>query len=181
VVKVDRRDPLVRAVLTVSAVLAGMVGVWLIFTTILGTPSPFFVVSSESMVPTLQVGDIIVVDGKVDFDSLKVGDIIVFEIPFHTKERVIVHRVNAIYDGSERQIRTKGDNNLSPDSWRVTEREYIGKVIFTIPKIGYLTASLTPPLNYILVAIVIAMVFMLELNAKKPGEEGGGDMPQPES
>ena len=56
-------------------------GLWIGITTILETDSPVFVVSSGSMIPVLEVGDIIVVSGKNYFNNLIIGDIIVFTLP----------------------------------------------------------------------------------------------------
>ena len=55
---------------------------------------PFHPVSSESMVPTLNVGDLIVVRG-VDPGSVTVGTVIVFHSP-RNYDMLIVHRVVGI-------------------------------------------------------------------------------------
>jgi signal peptidase len=160
------RSPLTRALVSIGAVLLGMIAIWIALTIAFGTTTPFFVVSSGSMIPRLEVGDIIIVDGRVDFNSLNRGDIIVFQEPLYGN-KVIVHRVYTIYDDVTRRIATKGDHNSGPDDWRVTSKDYIGTVVFTIPKVGLITTALAPPLNYIVIAIVIAAVFMLELRTKK--------------
>ena len=61
---------------------------WFSATTILQTSSPLFVVSSGSMIPELEIGDIIIVSGRDKFDELKNKDIIVFNLPTDYK-RVI--------------------------------------------------------------------------------------------
>jgi len=168
--KKGSRSPLTRALVSIGAVLLGMIVIWIALTIAFGTTTPFFVVSSGSMIPRLEVGDIIIVDGRIDFISLNRGDIIVFQEPLYGN-KVIVHRVYNIYEDITRRIATKGDHNSGPDDWRVTSKDYIGTVIFTIPKIGLITTALAPPLNYIVIAIVIAAVFMLELRTKKNEQE----------
>ena len=127
---------------------------WIIIRIMLGIDIPFYVVSSESMLPSLEVRDMVVIknigDGNDDssFNNLKVGDIIVFKSHSTTSEgknRTIVHRISEItndtyVDGDQiRILKTKGDNN--PQSYPlldypITERDYIGKVIYVIPGAG---------------------------------------------
>ena len=75
--------------------LAGLAVVWLLLQVTLGVTNPFYVVSSGSMVPELEVNDIIIVQGKNPIDDVQIGDIIVFDRP-SDHDRVIVHRVESI-------------------------------------------------------------------------------------
>jgi len=82
-------------------------------------------------------GDILIVVG-VEEDELRVGDVIVFSIPY---QRVpIVHRVIKIEDG---KITTKGDHNPGPDPWRISYKNIRGKAIFVIPYLGYVKVLFT--------------------------------------
>ena len=48
-------------------------------------------------------------------------------------------------------IRTKGDANpasIPGTDFPITEEEYIGKVAYTLPQVGYVTQLLKPPINY---------------------------------
>ncbi len=174
-----RRNPFLSALISIGIVLLGMGVIWVGFTAVLSTTTPFFVVSSGSMIPNLEIGDIIVVTGNPEFKDLKVGDIIVFDEPGRGS-KVIVHRVYSIYDDAIRRVVTKGDHNSSPDDWRVTSNEYIGKVVFAIPKVGYLTTTLVPPMNYIVIVIVIAAVFILEIRAQRTDKKPSEDETPPE-
>ncbi len=165
-----KRKPVVKALMNIGVIVLGMAIIYFGFTAALGTTSPFFVVSSGSMVPNLEVGDIIVVSGNTDFGNLIKDDIIVFDEPGYGS-KVIVHRVVGIQDDSIRRIVTKGDHNFVNDDWRVTSEDYIGKVVFAIPKVGYLTTALVPPMNYIVIVIVIATIFMLELRSHQSQDE----------
>ena len=71
--------------------------------------NPFYVVASGSMIPELQVHDIIVVQGNIPFEDIEIGDIIVFNRP-SDHNKVIVHRVVTILDDDPKTLRTKGDN-----------------------------------------------------------------------
>ena len=157
-------DELLSLVLIAIVVFGG----WYGFTAILQTPTPFFVVSSGSMRPTLDVGDIILVSGADEIESLEAGEIIVFTLPTD-KNRVIVHRVNkiAINTKGDLGIITKGDNNPKIDRWIIKDKDYIGTVILTLPSIGWMAIWLSPPLNYYLVAIIFLIILALELGPRR--------------
>ncbi len=149
-------------------IIIGVAVVWLGLRVAFATENPFYVVSSESMVPTLNVYDVIIVRDGSTFDDLKVGDIIVFHSP-SDYDRVIVHRVVKIQGGSEKIITTKGDNNpasIPGIDYPISKREYIGKVVFVIPKLGLVSKALTPPINYIIIGIILAIIFISKLNDK---------------
>jgi len=140
-----------------------------------GTANPFYIVSSGTMAPELQVFDVLVVQGNDPFESVKVGDIIVFNRPAGN-DRVIVHRVVELFENEEPySIRTKGDANpasIPGTDFPITEEEYIGKVAYVIPQIGYVTRILTPPITYIInivqiVIIIIPLVQHIQFRKEK--------------
>ena len=149
----------------IAIVAAGVIIIWIGLQVVFGTENPFYVVASGSMLPELQVYDVLVVQGHVLFEDVQIGDIIVFDRP-SGHDRVIVHRVVSITDDDPRTLRTKGDNNVASipgTDFPITEKEYIGKVQFKIPKIGYVTQILKPPTNYILIALVIGVMVVKEI------------------
>jgi signal peptidase len=158
----------------IAIVAAGILIIWTSLWIVFGTQNPFYVVSSESMVPVLQVYDILVVQGNHPFESVNLGDIIVFYRP-SDHDRVIVHRVVSISDEYPYSLRTKGDANpasITGVDFPITEREYIGKVVQVVPQVGYITKILTPPINYIIIAIIIGvMVFRQYMNKKSKDSE----------
>jgi signal peptidase len=150
-------------------VVIGVLIIWMGLRIVFGTENPFYVVSSGSMVPVLQVFDVLVVQGNDPFESVKVGDIIVFNRPAG-QDRVIVHRVASIIDDDPYTIRTKGDANpasIPGTDFPITDEEYIGKVAYVIPQIGYVTRILTPPINYIIIAAIIAVMIGKQLRKTK--------------
>jgi signal peptidase len=158
--------PIVRAAAYVSITIFLVLIFWAGLTFALGTPSPAYVVSSGSMIPTLNVGDIIIVKDRDSFKTLKVGDIIVFKDP-RGGDRTIVHRIYSITEDQYGiAIYTKGDNNPAPDAWVVRESHYIGKVVLTLPYLGRVTSIIQPPLNYILILLFILLIFIAELKHK---------------
>ena len=101
------------AIKDITIVVIGVAIVWLGLRFAFGTNNPFYVVSSGSMIPTLNINDVLIVrNGNGNsFDNLKIGDIIVFHAA--AEDRVIVHRIADVQTGShgERIITTKGDAN----------------------------------------------------------------------
>ena len=157
----------------VAIVAMGVFIIWLSMWLYFGTNNPFYVVASGSMIPELQVYDVLVVQGHVDFEDIQIGDIIVFDRP-SGHDRVIVHRVVSITDDDPRTLRTKGDNNVASipgTDFPITEKEYIGKVEHKIPQIGYVTQILKPPINYILIVIVIGFMIAKEMIKRKNVKE----------
>ena len=139
--------------------------IWLGLQAVFGTANPFYVVSSGSMIPALEVYDVIVVEGNTPFEDVVKGDIIVFYSPKlyeQGKERVIVHRVSLDLSTDEQKIvRTKGDANpssIAGTDYPITEKEYLGKVEYVIPQVGYITQILQPPINYIIIAVIIGVM-----------------------
>lgn len=107
--------------------------------------APGLVVTSGSMEPTIDVGDIIIIDNNLG-TPIRAGDIVVFRLK--GREIPIVHRVVQAREGRDQELKflTKGDNNsiddtgLYPRGQRWIQREAIlGRVRFVIPKIGHFT------------------------------------------
>ncbi len=154
-------------------VVMGVVIIWIGLQVAFGTQNPFYVVASGSMIPELQVYDVLIVQGHVSIEDIQIGDIIVFDRP-NGHDRVIVHRVVSITDDNPVTLRTKGDNNVASiagTDYPITEKEYIGKVEFKIPQIGYVTQVLKPPTNYILIVLVIGVMIIKEIVKRRNVKE----------
>jgi len=172
----------------VIIVIVGVAVIWLGIRLVLGVNNPFYVVASESMVPVLKVGDLLIVqhatmvsNAPASFNDLKIGDIIVFRSPGIIEDtgqrEVIVHRVADIQTGShgERIITTKGDANdvsIPGVDNPVRVNNYIGKVLYVIPGIGLITKTISPPVNYILIGIILVILFFL-LRKRREERKGG--------
>ena len=143
--------------------------IWLGLQVAFGTQNPFYVVASGSMIPVLEVYDVLVVQGHEPFEDIEIGDIIVFNRP-SDHNRVIVHRVVSIIEDNPKTIRTQGDANpgsIPGTDFPITEEEYIGKVAYTLPQVGYITQLLKPPVNYVIIAIVVGIMIVKQFTKKK--------------
>ncbi len=91
-------------------------------------------VASGSMSPVMEAGDVVII-AKLPADVIKEGDI----IQFRKEEKItVMHRVIEIQEteGAKLFI-TKGDANDKPDKDPVIPANVIGKLVLTIPKIGW--------------------------------------------
>ena len=143
--------------------------IWIGLTAYFGAQNPFYVVSSGSMYPELAMYDIIVISEHVSFDDVKIGDIIVFDRP-KDHSKVIVHRVVAVVDDDPKTLRTKGDNNQNSmvgTDYPITNEEYIGKVVHVVPQVGFITKILQPPINYIIIAVIIGIMIIRQISKNK--------------
>lgn len=150
-------------------VAIGVLAIWIGLQVAFGTQNPFYVVASGSMIPILQVYDVLIVQGHEPFEDIKVGDVIVFNRP-SGHDRVIVHRVASIINDDPKTIRTQGDANpasIPGTDFPITKEEYIGKVAYVIPQIGYVTQILKPPMNYIIIVIVVGIMIVKQISKKK--------------
>jgi len=156
---------IVRDIIIVAVCVAV---IWIGLTAYFGAQNPFYVVSSGSMYPELAMHDIIVISGHMLFEDVKIGDIIVFDRP-KDHDRVIVHRVVAVVDDDPKTLRTKGDNNqrsIVGTDYPITEKEYIGTVVHVVPQVGFITQILQPPINYIIIAVIIGIMVIRQIYKK---------------
>jgi len=82
---------------------------------------------------------------------------------------VIVHRVVAVVDDDPKTLRTKGDNNqrsMVGTDYPITEEEYIGTVVHVIPQVGFITQILQPPINYIIIAVIVGIMIIRQVYRK---------------
>ncbi|MDE2030951.1 MAG: signal peptidase I [Patescibacteria group bacterium] len=116
-------------------------------------------VLSGSMEPTIHTGSVVIVKPE---SSYKVGDIITFgdntktDIP--TTHRIAEERAvegNMIY-------RTKGDANNAEDSAETPQKEVTGRVLFSIPYLGYIINFIKKPIGLMLIIIVPAAVVIYD-------------------
>jgi signal peptidase len=163
---------ILKKIAYVVIVLSAVIATFVIGTKfVLGTANPVYVVSSGSMIPTLNVGDLVIIqhsnnNASSSFNSLKVGDIIVFKSYGVTRtgqHLTIVHRVAAIRMDihNNRIIRTKGDANpisIPLVDYPIMEKNYIGKVVYVVPKLGIIPLTSDRTVIYIIIGSIIIIV-----------------------
>jgi signal peptidase len=110
------------------------------------------VVLSGSMQPTFTAGDVIVtVDTPVH--SLQVNDIITYRSPDNPKSLMTHRIVNILHDGRVLAFQTKGDANEDPDQYVVSSKLIVGRMVLTIPFVGYLAQISHSFLGFLLLVL----------------------------
>lgn len=121
-------------------------------------PMPFgvgcAVVQSGSMEPALSIGDLLFVTQE---DSYSVGDIVVYQ----SESILVVHRIVVLSDDN---VITKGDANNAADA-PFSAQNIKGKVVFSIPLVGYLVDFVKTPLGILL--LLIAAIALVELSFRR--------------
>ena len=96
-------------------------------------------IATGSMTPNIYKGDIVVIDKKFDYSSLRVGQVIAYKY----ENKIIVHRlVNIVNTDDTYYFYTKGDANNADDNYVIYEDTVIGVVNVRIPYIGLPTVWL---------------------------------------
>ena len=80
-------------------------------------------VGGSSMVPTIKDGATVSYE-SVPFESLKIDDIIIFKKP----DNDVLALARVIQITSE-GLETRADNSVSPYPWKITSKEYVGKIV----------------------------------------------------
>lgn len=138
-----------------------------------------YTVLSGSMEPAYHVGSIIYVM-KVDPAELKLGDPVTFRLAGST---VATHRIVEVLNEGTPQLafRTKGDANQVVDG--VTPASaIIGKPVFTVPYLGYISSFIQKPQGLLCVvgtgAAVLAISYIID--ALFPKEKESASEPEAE-
>ena len=122
-----------------------------------------YTIVSPSMVPAINVLDVVVNMRVNSPEDLKKGDIITFNSTDYRYSGVLVtHRIIDIEKttSGEYLFTTKGDNNNTQDSSRIGFDEIYGRVLFRIPKIGYIQYYLSSILGWVAIIIVPAVMII---------------------
>lgn len=139
-----------------------------------------FRVSSGSMSPTLEIGDIILVN-ECDGETVKTGDIVTYVAESGTMEgNLVTHRViEAPYkQNSEIFLVTKGDSNPSPDS-PIKASQVEGRMITKISFLRYIFDIFVTPWGLVILFGLIIIAFFNEIVLFIKAVLGIGYEPEP--
>lgn len=116
-----------------------------------------YTIVSPSMVPNINVLDVIITTRVSDPSKIKVGDVITFNSTDYRSSGVTVtHRVKKIEKTSDGKylFTTKGDANNTEDATRQPFSSIYGKVLLRLPKLGYIQYILSTVLGWLLLIII---------------------------
>lgn len=122
-----------------------------------------YTIVSPSMVPSINVLDVIVTTRVSDPSKIKVGDVITFNSTDYRSSGVTVtHRVRKIEKTSDGKylFTTKGDANNTEDATRQPFSSIYGKVLIRIPKLGYIQYILSSVLGWVCLIIIPTVIII---------------------
>lgn len=117
-------------------------------------------VVSDSMVPTINKGDLIVIN--TNDQDYKEKSIVTFK---DQDDMIVTHRIVEINDG---KMTTRGDANNSDDSSYITKKDVIGIYVFKISNFGYVIKAIKNPVTLVSILIMGLIVCTL-LSTDKDG------------
>lgn len=175
----EGKKEILRYAATFIALIAVFYGGTVVLKSTLGTSNPMMVVISQSMVPTLGVGDFIFIQNIENFDQinigdLPIGDILVFLRPGFNEEYIVHRAIGGTKTDGQWTYQTKGDNNAFPDGFPVTETLVIGRVVNRIPVIGYFSLFIKTMKGFGFILGLMAISFFYDnILPKKESEDEG--------
>lgn len=157
----------VNVILVVAIVLAA-ISTYVSFVTTSGNGVPSILgvsilsIQTDSMYPTLKMGDLIVDTTVKDASKLRPGDIITYWTVIEGERRLNTHRINTVNDaGNYLVFETSGDKLGTVDALTVHESEIVGKYRFRIPGIGKVVDYLQTPTGFFLLVIIPVLIFFI--------------------
>jgi signal peptidase I len=144
-----------------GAIVSFLLGASLVFALVLVLPTATgyrsLTVLTGSMEPTLEPGSV-VVDEVIHPTEASVGDIVTFTDPANP-DRQITHRLrSARVEGDTAYMVTRGDANDTPEKWDVPVDGEIGRVVYSVPKLGYVRALVGTRQGYIILTIGLMLL-----------------------
>ncbi len=121
-----------------------------------------YIITTESMKPSINPGDIIVIK-EVEEKNLNVNDIITVQ----TDAGINTHRIVRINSDLRKQYIIKGDNNNIEDEGTITIDQILGKMIFKIPVLGKVAKTLQDEVYIIMIIIILLQIFIHYQNTQE--------------
>lgn len=119
----------------------------------LGGTTAYLVVRGDSMLPTYETGDLVIL--RAD-RSYRAGEIVAYRVPAGElgAGHIVIHRIVG-GDGST-GFQVEGDHNPAPDPWRPRTTDIVGAPWLVLPGAGRILATLHQPV--VLGALAAALV-----------------------
>jgi len=118
----------------------------------------FMMVLSDSMIPTIHSGDL-VVGQPPKLGEIGPGQVITYRN--HRAQRLITHRVVQVTKaGDELAFITQGDGNNQPDEIPVPARDVVATFTARVPYAGYLFSFTKTWYGFVVMVIVPSLILM---------------------
>ena len=123
-------------------------------------------IQSGSMEPEIPTYSYCLISTRYDYDSLQVGDIIVYDRPYDHMQ--VVHRIIAVLpDG----IITKGDANPVDDGILLTEGDIYGVYLGHIPGVGRIVNIIRTPVGIAVILAAVALLLVSDARSQKKKQD----------
>ena len=129
----------------------------------------FYVIATDSMTPSLEVGDVIISKNVKDFSKLEIDDVITYNCEKGKLAGMsITHRIVEISEENGKfSFRTQGTKEgATVDEYAVEEHQIDGVMVSKLPLIGKLIGFITKPVVFFLM-IIIPLCVCLFFEIKK--------------
>jgi len=182
------KNEYVKTLILLAIVVLGVLIFWFGIKLALKTDYPVLAVASGSMRPTLEIGDLIIIQGGLKGEEIKAapknapepGDIIVFDrvrlAPFQAGELYVHRAIDRTQDPTTGKwyFRTQGDYNSGADHWydedgnllpyngMIPEDYIVGKVVGKIPWLGNVALFLRSSGGMFIIIILIVFIILIE-------------------
>lgn len=123
-------------------------------------------VQSGSMEPEIPTYSYCLVNTHYDYDSLQVGDIIVYDRPYDHLQ--VVHRIVSILDEG---IITQGDANPVDDGILLTESDIVGVYLGHIPGVGRIVNIIRTPVGIAVILAAVALLLISDARSQKKKQD----------
>ncbi len=161
-----------RRLLNLGAVVV-ILAIWMVLfrPQSLGGGAMYIVVRGNSMQPTYQTGDLVIVESAPTYAT---GDIVAYRVPSGQigEGHVIVHRI--IGGDATAGFGVRGDNNDAPDPWSPRIGDVVGRAWLIAPGLGSLIAFVHQPV----IAGGLAAGIMVTLMLARPSGAAREKRPQ---
>jgi signal peptidase I len=116
------------------------------------------IVKSGSMEPSIQTGSIVLIRAA---ESYAIGDVVTFTS--RTADIPTTHRIvsEEVFEGN-RMLITKGDANEERDADPLFVEDIIGRVLFTVPYLGFVLDFARQPMGFALLIGVPALLIIID-------------------
>ena len=194
------KNSYVKTIILGIILLGGVFAFWFGLRLGLRTDFPLLAVASGSMKPTLNEGDLIIVQGFSNFDGINAvpapdGTIVVFHKPSDPDELIVHRAISKVDNNGTWYFQTKGDNNNTPDFWNgdgtssgwVSQHLLVGKVVGVAPWIGNVPLFIRTPSGLLLIILLFLVILFIEYvpvlskKAKTKDQPSDAEVKNPES
>lgn len=114
-------------------------------------------IRSGSMEPSIMTGDVILIKTMEEYIE---KDVITFK---EQEERIVTHRiVKETNEAGKKAFITKGDANRSIDNDVVEPAQVLGKVVFIVPKLGFLATFVRTPIGIAVMIMIPGFLIVID-------------------